>query len=183
MSPSIPSSVPSQIANRLAWDIVKIKTNLSLSAGASEVNYNFSLSQHPQVGSWSALYDQWCIPQASITWYSSQPMGSTLTCPDLHTAIDFDNSSPLGSVQLIDNYDNARVDVLVPQRKFTRSVKPCVKLTANSGGNTLARQWCDSGSPAILWYGIRSILNVTAAIPNGQFFSEITVWYVFRNRI
>lgn len=180
MPVAIPTNVPKVISNRIAWDVVKTRVPLTLTASINEANYAYSFTTHPQQTSYAALYDQWCLPQFSLTWYCTAPPGGTLNSPELHTALDFDNSTNLGNLQAIDDFDNARIDVLVPQRYVTRSVRPSMKDTT-TGGTSCARQWCDSGSPSTTWFGIRSAINSTAA--NTTIVLEITLWYAFRNRI
>jgi len=180
---SCPTSVPKNIRSQIFWDVVKIRTTFSTSASAIvESNYSFSLSSSPQASSYIALFDQWCIPQASVSFFSTEAPGGTAAPAELHTAIDFDNVSPINSIASIDVYDNSQVVNLIFGRVHTRTVRPCVKGTvAQNVQGSITRPWLDCAQPSIPWYGIRSVLA-----QNNMVFlvvAELTIWYAFRGRI
>jgi hypothetical protein len=181
---SIPRRVPRSINSQIAWDTVKIRYTYATSMSAiTENNFPFSLSAHPQQTSWTTLFDQWCIPMASVTFYSQQAPGSTGSVLELHTALDFDNTNNLGSISQIDDFGSSQVDMIVLNKSVTRSIKPSVKLNSGSTNNaTLARQWCDSSYSSIQWYGIRSIaaIAVTSVV---AYTAEMTIVFAFRNAI
>jgi hypothetical protein len=184
MKPTCPNSVPKQINNALTWDVVKLRTPVTLTSGLVEANVAVSLATHPQSASWMALFDQWCIPQFSVTWYLTVPLGSVTNLPELHTALDFDNISNFGNLQSIDDFDNCVVEVMVPNKRYTRSIKPCTKITGpTSAGALLGRNWCDSSASATAWNGIRAGYNSLSPLSSGNVFYETTIWYCFRNRI
>lgn len=182
-APMIPTSVPKQVSNKVAWDTVKVSSSITVStSGISETNFNFNLSQHPQASSWQALYDQWCIPQASVTFNSQYPSNANFAPAQLVTALDFDNSTNLSSISLLEDFSTCNQQMLAEGVIHTRSVKPCVKTqlgtTANSG---LGRTWCDCSVSTTPWYGIRSIIGVSG----GNYFVTVTyqIWFAFRNQI
>jgi hypothetical protein len=177
-------SVPRSLANQIVFDTCTIRTTVSNSTSTiSESNFAVSLSTNPQSASWAALFDQWCVPQFSVTWMSIEPPSFTGTTPELHTAIDFDNSVNLGSLAAIDDYGTARTDVLIFNKSVTRSVRPCVKPDASgTSGALTARSWIDCAQPGILHYGIRSIIG-QASTAATTLVVDTTVWYAFRNTI
>lgn len=181
---SVPRSVPRNIGNKVVWDKVMTRSTISTSTSAvTEQTYSFTLAAHPQASSWSALFDQWTIPQFSITWMNFSSGASTATLPELHTAIDFDNGTFLGSTQLIDDYGSAQVDLLIFNKSVTRSVKPCCKPDAGGASSALtAQSWVDCGSPNVPFYGIRSVFGI-AATAGTTLLVEATIWYAFRNTI
>lgn len=180
----IPSKIPKNINSQITWDLVKIRSNSTTSVtGITEFNQNFSLNDHPQASSWQALFDQWCVPFASATVYSSEAPGSAGFVMELHSALDFDNNGNIGSLTAIDDFGTSQVDNLVLNKSVTRSIRPCIKLA--SGSQTLAvmgRQWCDCGIPGTNWNGIRFIAaqGATVAVP---FTVELTIVFAFRNSI
>jgi len=180
----IPSKVPRNINSVVTWDVVKIRSsNTTSTGGIIEFNQNANMNAHPQVSSWAALFDQWCIPLMSATFYSTEAPGGTGNIIELHTAIDFDNITTLGSITSIDDYGSSQVDMLVLNKSVTRSIKPCIKLA--SGGNTLAvlgRQWCDMAQLTTAWNGIRCIA-ATAVTATNILVCELTIVYAFRNPI
>jgi len=183
-SSNVPRRVPRNLASKITWDIVKVRGVTSTTIGAiTEQNFSFSLSSHPQASNWASLFDQWTIVQVSISWYSQEPPSSTGSIVELHTALDFDNTASLGGLTQIDDYSSAQVDNLVYNKVVTRSIKPCVKLSANATGNVVpSREWCDASTPGANFYGIRSIY-AAASSAFSNVTTETTIWFAFRNSI
>jgi len=181
-----PQSVPRNIFNQIVWDIVKLESVVTLTVGAvTEFNTQFNLTLHPQNTSWTALFDQWCIPQASCTYRSLLPPGSSASPSFIVTALDFDGVTNLGSVAAVEDFSTAEVMTLAHGAVCTRSVKPCIKFsTQQSGANVnsgIATPWVDSGAAGTLHFGIRAICPSVAA----AFVVEVTttIWFAFRNQI
>jgi len=178
---NIPARVPRQVSNHDVWDIVKIPFQLSTVANNFvETNFSFSLNNHPQSAVWTQLFDQWCISQVSMAFESLTPAGSTVILPKLYTALDFDNTTAVGSVANLCDFATCEVSALFPQKQFVRSIKPCIKITNATGAATLGRAWQDSAFPATLWFGFRTILdntNTPTVYPAVQ--GTATVWYAF----
>lgn len=151
-----------------------------------EVNYNFDLQQHPQAASWAALFDQWCIPQVSMTWRSQMPPGSTGSESILYTALDFDSIGALGSISAIEDYSSCQLTAMTPGRTVTRSIRPCLKVSTQQIGagnvnSTLVRTWQDSGATSASWNGLRSIYGTASVAYNVT--ATLLIWYGFRNPI
>jgi len=181
---NIPSTVPRTITNMICWDIVSTDFIMSAnSATLTEMNFTFSLSQHPQSSSWQALFDQWCIPQASVTYQSEQPPGSTGASSILYTALDFDSVNALGSIGSIEDFSTCETVVLAPGVTHVRSVKPCSKASATPANfSIMNRSWCDSSFNNVNHFGIRSIISVNGAT-SYNVVAKVTVWFAFRNQI
>jgi len=185
---NIPTTVPKQVSNQLAWDVVKVDSTLTPSTGGiTELNFSAALTDHPQASAWAQLYDQWCIPQFSVTFRSLESPGGTSTISILYTALDFDSVGTLGSIPGIEDYATCRLDTMTTGSSVTRSVRPCVKISTGqvpgSGTNvnaSLDRVWQDSGATGTPWLGIRSMVSASnsAAITCTK-----TVWFAFRNQI
>jgi len=182
-SKNIPVNVPKQVSNQIVYDVVKLNQTITAINGVVETNYAYSLGSHPQSASWAALFDQWCIPQFSVTFYSNMSVSSAATTPQFYTAIDFDNNTNITTLANIEDFSTCAVwNIGANNPEHTRSVKPCIKITAATTNNdAIARNWCDSAVPAIPWYGIRSMLNSNATTYSVT--SVATVWYAFRNQI
>jgi len=182
-SRNVPQNVPRNIPSQIVWDVVKLDSTITTStSGVQETNYSFSLSNHPQVASWTALFDQWCIPQASVTFQSLLPPGSTLIPVKLYTALDFDNSNAITTISALEDYSTASMTVMEPQSRIVRSIRPCIKPTVSSSNSAVDRMWIDSGTPSNSWYAIRSMCSQSAT--SNQTISVTTViWYAFRNQI
>jgi hypothetical protein len=182
---NVPEKVPKQISNKIAWDYVTLDSVVTVSTSAIvETNYVFYLGLHPQASSWAALYDQWCIPQASIQWRSEMPPGSTGASAQLYTALDFDNNANLGSIAALQDYATCKEKSMFPQASILRSVRPCNKLSVSgtSGSfSALDRNWVDSGMPSVYWFGIRSIFQSTNTAYNVAV--SLSMWFAFRNQI
>lgn len=183
---TVPRGVPRTISNQVVWDKVQLDLNIAPSSGAiTENNYRFALSDHPQFASWAALFDQWCIPEFSITFRSLEAPGGTGKMASLYTALDFDSVVALASIPGIQDFGTCQTDTLTTGTEVTRSVKPCIKSGASSaGGNqsfaVLERLWCDSALPQTVWHGIRSIVDATDLT---QIKATATIYYAFRNQI
>jgi hypothetical protein len=182
---SIPKKVPKQVSNQVVWDIVKVDSTITPSAGGVvETNFSASLNTHPQNSAWTALFDQWCIPQFSVTFRSLEAPGGTSSISILYTALDFDGIGAISTIQAIEDYSTCKLTTMGARSLVTRSVRPCIKLsTQQSGSNvnsTVAREWQDSGAAGSPWFGIRSILSASNA---SAIIATQTIWYCFRNQI
>jgi hypothetical protein len=164
--------------------MVKVRSSITTNTGSIvETNYNWQLSTHPEYTAWASLYDQWCIPQVSVTFMNQEAPGSTSQLPELHSALDFDNVANLGSIQAIDEFGTAAVVTLQPGRGYTRSIRPCLKIAgSNTTSQAVGREWCDCGVVGTSWNGIRTIF-ATAAVGTNLIIVETTLWYAFRNSI
>lgn len=181
---NVPSSIPRQISSQIVYDVVRLEQVIGTSLAAiAEQNYAFTFASHPEVAQWAALFDQWCIPQVSVTFISLEPPGSLSPTPVLNTAIDFDSTAALGSVTLLLEFENAQVVSLGPGVSHTRACRPCLKPTVSGVANTgVDRMWCDSANTGTVWNGIRGILN-QGAVATINLLAQQTIWFAFRNGI
>jgi len=184
---SIPRAVPRDVATMLAWDIVKISSTINTSAtglGITETNFSFSLASHPSASNWVSLYDQWFLPQFTVEFQSLMPPGSTTAPATMYTALDFDNGTNLGSVQLLEDFATCNSVVMHPQKAFQRSVRPCTKpLIGSTSTVGLSRQWLDSSQSSTQNFGIRSIVVSNVAGASYPIQVVVTLWFAFRNQI
>jgi len=180
---NIPSQIPKQISSQIVYDVVRLSQPVTTALAAiTEQNFATSLSAHPEVAQWAALFDQWCIPQYAVTFTSTEPPGSLGQSPVLTTAVDFDNTSALGSLTLLLEFENAQQVVLAPGVSHTRACRPCLKPLLPGGATGVDRMWCDSATPAAVWNGIRLIASATT-VASTSINAQQTIWFAFRNGI
>lgn len=179
---NVPTSVPRSIPNQVVWDVVKLDSVIINSTSApTETNFNASLSAHPQASSWQALFDQWTVPQFSVSFQSMTPPGLTTAPPRLYTALDFDNSNTIGTIQAIEDYSTSACSEMQPLARVVRSVKPCTKPVNIGTTSGVTRMWIDSGTPSATFFAIRSIVSASGA--QCQISVTQTIWFAFRNQI
>lgn len=183
---NVPRRIPRNIQSLIAWDTVKVNSLITGTSSIVETNFAASLATHPQSGQWSALFDQWTIPQFTVEFDSQIPPGSTAIPPVLFTALDFDSVNNLGSVQALEDYASCEARQLTTGVRMMRSVRPTCKVVQGiSGGSTSTAglskaMWVDSGQLNTLFYSIRSILGIS---PSTVVNVTWTIWYAFRNQI
>jgi len=183
---NVPTKIPPDITSRIVWDTVKIDGTIITSISAvTETNFVFSISLHPQVAAWTVLFDVWCIPFASVTFQSLYQPGATLVPPLLATALDFDNSAPIGSLSNIEDFASCEATVMSVGTRFTRTVHPCTKLSAaySSGVSSASPtpSWADSTATSTSMYGIRSLIPPTAGV--FEIRTTTVIWFAFRHAI
>jgi len=181
----VPSRVPRNIGSQIVFDVVRVQSTITTSlTGIVETNFSFTFNSHPENAQWAALFDQWCIPQFSVTITNTEPPGSLGVLPILSTAIDFDNTTNLGSSTLLLEFENSQQVVLGSGMAHTRACHPCVKLMLASSGSSsgVDRMWCDSANPGGTWFGFRSIVSAT---PTATTVLQVTavLWFAFRSGI
>jgi len=182
---SVPSRVPRMISAQIVYDVVRLTSTITTSTGGLiETNFSFSFNSHPELTQWQALFDQWCIPQVAVTFTSTEAPGSTGTLPIITTGVDFDNTTNLGSITLLLEYENSMQLTLAPGMSHTRACHPCVKTSLSASGSSAGvdRMWCDSSNPGGTWFGIRSIFS-TASTAVSLISVTQTLWFAFRSGI
>jgi len=184
-SRSTPFFVPKQVSNQIVWDLLKTDVAITVNAiTVTENNFSAQLSLHPQVASWTALFDQWCVPQFSVTFRAQEAPGGTGSVPLLYTALDFDNGTAIGTVPIIEDFATCQVNIMTTGSTVTRSIKPCVKGTvqnqSGSANSGIERRWIDSAAPNTQHFGIRSIVGPGNS---NNIVATMCIWFAFRNQI
>jgi len=183
---NVPKSIPRNVTSQVVWDVVKLDGAITSSNTALvETNFSYALSNHPQVSSWTSLFDQWALPFFSVEFDSKIPPGFQYTPPTLYTALDFDSGSNIGTISALEDYGSCEAVAMEPGFRVLRSVRPSCKGVVGSGtGSPQAvlsgPVWCDSSYTNIPHYGIRSILGQSTAAVVG---TTVTLWFCFRNTI
>jgi hypothetical protein len=186
---NVPRRVPRNIASLLAWDSVKVESVIAVpTTGVTETNFVFSLSQHPQASSWEALFDQFCIPMATVVFESQLPPGATFAPAQLVTGLDFDNNTNISSVANLEDYSTSESRTMSCGSRVMRSIRCIPKnVVSNSGSSSftgvLGPQWldCAGTGPNIPHFCVRSILESSSTTYNIKVTQ--TIWFAFRNQI
>jgi len=178
----VPDQVPRNLRNKITWATMRYNAAL-ITSGASivETNFAFGLNATAQSATWLALFDQYCIVQASITFELQSAYVTSGITGQIYTAIDFDNITNIGSVQAIENFSTCVVTQISAESSVTRSCKPCLPTDVNgAAGVAVGRQWIDSAFNNVPHYGIRSIIGVSTAV---SITPIVTLWVAFRSVI
>jgi hypothetical protein len=130
--------------------------------------YYFSLN-NAAVG--TGFYDQYKIEAIRFNIRPNQnaiglTTNSTTTTTDIYCVIDYDDSTPLASLQAAEAYSNCVV--LPPGNSLSRTFKPRMSVAAYNGAFTgnanVSPQWIDAASNDVRHYGIKLYIpSVTAA--------------------
>jgi hypothetical protein len=149
-----------------------------------ENNFSWSLSGAlTQYAQYAVIFDQAMLHSVSVTVTNAEPPGATATLPIVYTAIDFDNTTNLGSLNLLVGYSTCNAATLAPGQSVTRFVYPCNKSSLGGyAGAGVGRSWLDTTAGSLVVFnGVRLIVaSTTASIPIDAI-QELT--WAFRNTI
>jgi len=176
--------IPKSLRNQIVWisGSMELSTITWSTSVVIENNYSFILQNLPNYTSCQNLFDQYCIAQASVSLYSGYPPGATGTPPKLYTAIDFDNSTNLGTVAAIEAYASCKIVDFTIGKVVTRSVSPCVKTNVSNVANAgVAQSWVDCAQSSINHFGIRTMFGISGSSYSCQPTLQLVV--AFRNVI
>lgn len=178
------ASPPRQILNQVYWIRQSSPGTITTSTTViTEINSSFSASGNLlQSAQYLAVFDQYCLHSVTYTIQNPNNNSAVGSLPQVFTAIDFDNTTNLGSTTAISAYGSCNIAVLAPGEGVTRFVRPC-QLGFVQPSTTLVstRQWVDSVNTNASFFGVRTIVSPTsAAIILDQSFSLI---WAFRNNI
>jgi hypothetical protein len=175
---------PRQILNQIYWVRQSIPGTITTSTTViTEINSSFSATGNlAQSSTYMAVFDQYCLHSVTYTIQNPNSNSAVGGLPQVFTAIDFDNTTNLGSTTAISAYGSCNIAILSPGEGVTRFVRPCqLGFVVPSTTNVSTRQWVDSANPSASFFGLRTIVTPTsAAIILDQTFSCI---WAFRNNI
>jgi len=183
----VPQRVPRQFARQIVWDTFKVDSTISLTLATNvETNFAFIITASPQLASWVALYDQYFIAQVAVSFANLEAPGALTSLPVLHSAVDFDNTTALGSLAAIETFESHLVDVLSPGKTVTRMCRPCVQSQVVPGagvGIANSRFWLATVNTNVSWYGIRSWFEGTAGATATVIHTTVTYWVAWRSGV
>lgn len=168
------------------------KTNLGsiVSTGLNTptlTSFFFRLSDLPNVGEFTGLFDQFMITYVKLYFKLQQdPSAQTAAnsfYPTLTYCPDYDDSDPPGSIQELREHGRTKQVILTPDKFTIVTVKPSVlgEMFRSSGNVTLApkwRQWVDCAHPDTRHYGLKYALDNSFNI-NPNYSIEVTAEYWF----
>jgi len=170
------------LGNRVHNVIQTGETTLSNSSASVFVGtgLSFSLSSSAQAGSFQALFDQWRIMMVEVTVMPFAGPGATVA-GQMYSVIDYDDAAtPTSAAQLL-QYETLQVNEIA--QPFRRCFVPHSAVAAYNGAFTgfqnVARQWCDSASPGIQHYGLKTGTDLSSAALG--FVCLFRIWFQFRN--
>jgi len=158
--------IPRSIANQIVWigGSLDLPTITVSSSVVVETNFAFLISQLPNYGNLCGTFDQYFIGEATISFYSQYPSGGGAWPAKLYTALDFDNTTPCGTVAALEAWSTLKITEMGPTKCAVRSVRPCVKSTVSNVANSgVTRCWIDTAQTSINHFGIRSIVGIAGA--------------------
>jgi hypothetical protein len=177
---------PKQILNQIFFARQSTAGAITTSTSAAvESNIAFSAANDmEQYGAYLSIFDQYYLHSAVVTLTNVNHItsGSNYGHPIVHTAIDFDTVSSLGSIAAIESYGSHNVDVLLPGKSVTRIIMPCNNTVPSNGSGNITRQWANTVNPNIAFYGFRSIVEPTGGSGTVLNVSIQCTW-AFRNTI
>jgi hypothetical protein len=187
-SAAFKSKPPARMLNQIYWIRQNYTTSVTTSATAlTEINTSFTaVTNMQQYGSYLAVFDQYCLHSVVYTVANTSVGTGVNTNPTVYTAIDFDNTSNLGSAGAIQAYGTCNTAVLASGESVTRYFEPCTAgyVYTNVSGNyaVAQRTWIDSASTGISFYGIRTLIPATSSGATILSLTFACVW-ALRNNI
>jgi len=116
---------------------------------------SFALSSLPDYTEFTALFDQYRIIQASVSF---EPTSLVSTSTPLITVLDYDDAVVPTSLNMLYEYETMQSSTSGTMQK--RVLTPKLALAAYSGvftsfGVAPTGTWIDSASPSVLYYGVK----------------------------
>lgn len=184
----IPTKIPRNINDQLVWSRIVLDTTTNFSAVA-EINITalFRLNQHPEASSFSAIFDQYCIPAVVATFRTSETVSTSLTgnaaMPRIYTVLDHDDANTI-TVAQAKEYNSCQEQRTT--ESVTRILYPRVAVATYAGAFTgfgNQRMWIDCGSDTVQHYGFKIAAEAdTRSSTAVELLASYTIYYCFRNR-
>jgi len=156
-------TMPKSIQTQIHWFTCDFANSASLSTTTvTEMNQPFALNSLPSgfANAIAALFDQYAI----YAVYARVLVNATVNVaanPRFFTALDYDNTTNLGSVTAIQQYGTVAESSLTEVQE--RYLEPCNAPALWTGsvftGFGQSRMWCDSASQSIFHYGLRILVD------------------------
>jgi len=185
VNPVFNARPPRNITNQIVWLRQNFAQTLTTNTTTTtETNFYWTAVNYMlQYTNWLALFDEYCCHSVVITIQNPNTNAAVASLPEVFTAIDYDNSTTLGSQAAITAYSTCNAAVLGPGESVTRFVMPCqTTFVSPSTSLGVTRCWVDSAYNGAAFYGVRTFIQNTpgAAIVLDVSFSII---WAFRNTI
>jgi len=151
---------------------------------------SFTLNSMPSSGEFTALFDQYRIVQALISFQPlvTQTNANAQHPGYIHTVLDYDDGTALTAVTQAEQYDTYKKNSLTD--KFTRCLEPAPSVPMYTGVTTTGYSvapsgkkgmWMDQASPGIFYYGVKYVTDGTqVATAAGASSVSVLLWVQFR---
>jgi hypothetical protein len=160
---------PKNFANAITWlqETFELTFTQAAAGGLAEYAIQFAIGSLPGASKIASLYDQYALYSAHVRIIPERGTAGTPTANppgspgQLITAIDYDNTSSLGSWTAYQQFNTAVEVDATYTKSFERYVKPVVMTVtgaSNSTTNTgvgLSRMWINSAYPNTPHFGLR----------------------------
>lgn len=157
--------------------------------------YHFTLSDVPNYEEFTSLYDEYKIlkivvklmPMAMQVTNSAD--GSTSNFGILATVLDFNDDTPLTSIQDYEAYQNFRFQSIQSQRLHTRVFTPTAAgLTLTEAGAATSvpvrverNKWYRTSNAEVVYYGLKLFLGAGSANSLQTYYFQLIYYMAFRN--
>jgi hypothetical protein len=176
-------SPPKNFSSMIYWIQESYVNNVTLSSSVpTESNLSFQLGLLPGASKLASIFDQYAIYSVFVRAMLAPTSSASLSSNGrITTAIDYDNTTALGSEAAVMEYASSITSELVGGKDYERYIKPCVITTVTSG-TAIERLWINCSNTSVPHFGYRSFFNAnpTAAAAVDQI---VTYVVAFRNTI
>jgi len=160
----ITQSPPRNIRSKIHWfqeSFTKDSSHNVSSSIDTEVNYSFSIGDFPGGPGLCGYFDQYCIYAVicNITPNGAGFSSNSANFGRLTTAIDFDNTTSLGSESTVQRFATSQTVEIQYPLHVQRVLKPCNTESlygSGFGSYGIGRFWVDSVSQGVNHYGLRT---------------------------
>jgi hypothetical protein len=185
-SSTFSATPPKTLTNQIYWHRCVISDQVTTNTTTiTESNIAFTASNAmQQTATFLALFDQYYLAEVFVTIANNTLVSSTsVSMPQIYTAIDYDNVTNLGGVNLLSGYSTCNSTTLGPGKSLTRYLKPVVAPSLGGTGSAgVARIWVDNAFNAIPFFGFRQITQNTPAGAQSLDRTWTCTW-AFRNTV
>jgi len=185
---------PTDFMSKIVWLQESFESTLALSASGAVVELNLAptLASFVAASSISGLYDQWCIYGFKIRAMLDQVAqgdGTAMSYGRIHTALDYDSTTSLGTEAAIMRYGTVQSSELDRTKSYERWVKPCVagvtglSNSTSASGLTTQRSWLNSVYVNVPNFGIRILTVGNQNVTTNYIIVVVTAVIGLRNNI
>lgn len=143
---------------------------LASNAGAATGAYNFQLASLSGYTEFTALFDQYRIVGVevqlipNVTGSDANPLSTVVLLPNVHTVIDYDDDSTVGTLTTLMKYPSYRRTR--GNQVHKRFLRPAAQIEVYKTAGTMGTsakwgQWLDCGDSTIPLFGMKYYVDAT----------------------
>lgn len=159
----------------------------SISGGDTLAAMSFKLSDVPNAGEFTSLFDEYKIEAVKVHFVpthnsSTEAATGSKKIPYLITATDNDDATAPASIGVLLQKESAKVHGMFDQMRV-RTVKPMASMALYNGATTGYGSYSgflDTASPDIPHYGLKYLLGAVPVLDEFQYFIYCTYYISFR---